>query len=196
MLSRTKTMAVVAVIALSALCVGVILQSSPSDADTPSIEIQNIEAAPNSDVQLEVYIKNNPGITDIQIEFLLNENLEVKKVKSDLVDIQDTSRSGYKFNVIAHSADEMKESGTLMTLTIHIPDIEPNELFNVYAQEVTASSPESSSIHFDKGMGIINVDLPDADNSGSTGNNHMIIGAVVAVIAVLIAAVVIIKYKH
>ena len=79
MFGRTRVAAVLVVAFLAALTTMALVATDASDAAIPTIEIQEREADPDTDVTLEVYIKDNPGICDIHIDFLISGKIEVKK---------------------------------------------------------------------------------------------------------------------
>ncbi len=193
MFGRIRMAAVLAVAFLSALAAVALVPADASEAATPTIEIQEKEAAPNTDITLDVYIRDNPGITEIDIKFLVPSEIDVKKVTSDLMDVQEGTRSGVVYNVTASTMNMMSESGTLMTLTLHMPDRDPNATYHVYANDVQ-SSPSYS---FETVRGTIYLDLPgltrdDANDNGDDDSDTYIVfgvAAAVAVVATLVIAV-------
>ena len=186
MFGRNRVTAFLAVAVLAALAAAAIIPADVSDADSPTISIQELEAAPNKDVTLDVYISDNPGISEIQIHFLIPQGLDITNVTSDLMNIQDQGLSGNFYIVDAVSGSTVTQDGTLMTLHIHTPDRDPNAVYHIYPYEIE-SSPSAT---FEKVRGTINLDLPGAigDSSGDGNHdNYEIIGA--AIIALLVLAV-------
>ena len=195
MSGRNRATAFLAVAVLAALAAAAIIPADVSDADSPTISIQEIEAAPNKDVTLDVYISANPGISEIQIKFLVPTGLDITNVTSDLMNIQDQGLSGDFYIVDAVSGSTVTQDGTLMTLHIHTPDREPNAIYHIYPYEID-SSPSAT---FEKVRGTINLDLPgaigDSEDEGSDGN-YAIIGAVIIVLLVLIDAALVVLYRR
>jgi hypothetical protein len=195
MFGRTGVAVVLAVAFLAALTTVTLAATDTSEAATPTIEIEEKEAAPNTDITLNVYIRDNPGITEIDIKFLVPSGIDVKKVTSDLMDVQEGTRSGVVYNVTASTMNMMSESGTLMTLTLHMPDRDPNATYHVYANDVQ-SSP---SVSFETVRGTIYLDLPGLTRDDANGNGdddsdtYLVFGvaAAVAVVATLVLAILI-----
>ncbi|MBE6526308.1 MAG: hypothetical protein E7Z63_00850 [Thermoplasmata archaeon] len=191
MFGRTRVAAVLVVAFLAALTTMALAATDASDAATPTIEIQEREAAPDTDVTFEVYIQDNPGICDIHIDFLISGEIEVKKVTSDLMNVQEGTRSGTVYSVSASSGSMMSESGTLMTLTLYMPDRDPNAVYCIYANKVV-STP---SFTFDTIRGTIYLDMSglnrDDDESDDDSDTYLAFGvaAAVAVVATLVIAV-------
>ena len=125
------------------------------------------------------------------IDFLISGEIEVKKVTSDMMNVQEGTRSGTVYSVSASSGSMMSESGTLMTLTLYMPDRDPNAVYYIYANKVV-STP---SFTFDTIRGTIYLDMSglnrDDDESDDDSDTYLAFGvaAAVAVVATLVIAV-------
>lgn len=194
MFFRTRVTAFFAVTVLLVLTAAALASADASDAGSPTISIQEIEAAPNKDVTLDVYISDNPGISEIQIKFLVPTDLHITGVTSDLMHIQDGTLSGNFYTVDAISSGMMTQSGTLMTLHIHTPDREPNILYHIYAHDVQSTPP----VTFETVRGTINLDtfgvIDSSQDKGNDGNN-VIIGAALVALLILVDAALIALYR-